>query len=248
MRIHVIGAVVVSFLCGVPLEAAAQFPCVKPWAIADKWIDNRDETGSIDEIWTEDDIFEALDAQGNLLLDADVYVSPAGGPAFTGFTLADVGRRVWLKVVDSGAATRESSFPVEVGGSGTGGDAYREAIVTCDPFAPTTVLFGQELRVLKGNLHGPTQQGVLELILQDVWAFWDPVLGRIAMSCAESETPCAPFSPRLAVIAAFNPAHFEQSLRDSGTPQLIVSNVVGVFIEAYIDGWVLGRLAPLPGQ
>ena len=55
MRIHVVGAVVVCMLGGVSFEAAAQFPCVKPWAIADKWIDNRDDTEPIDDIWTEDD-------------------------------------------------------------------------------------------------------------------------------------------------------------------------------------------------
>lgn len=248
MRIHVIGAVVVCLLCGVPVDASAQFPCVKPWAIADKWIDNRDETEPIDEIWTEDDTFEALDARGGLFPDADVYVPPAAGSASTGFSLADVGRKVWLKVVDGGTATRQSSFAVDIGGAGQGGDAYRNAISSCDPYAPTTVLLGQELRMLKGNLHGPTQQGVNLLIAQDPLAYWDPILGRIAMSCAESETPCGPFSPRLAAIAAFDPALFEVSLVGTGMPRVIVSNVIGVFIEAYIDGWVLGVVAPVTGQ
>ena len=102
--------------------------------------------------------------------------------------------------------------------------------------------------MLKGNLHGPTQQGINELITLDPLAFWDPVLRDISMSCAESETPCGPFSPRLAAIAAFDPAHFEQSLVGTGSPQVIVTNLIGVFIEAYIDGWVLGVIVPLPGQ
>lgn len=248
MRIHVIGAVVVCLLGGVPFEASAQFPCVKPWAIADKWIDNRDDTEPIDEMWTEDDTFEALDARGGLFPDADIYVPPLAGPSRTGFSSADIGRRVWLKVVDGGTATRQSSFAVDIGGTGEGGDAYREAISTCDFFAPTTVLINQELRMLKGNLHGPTQQGVNDLILQDPLAYWEPVLGRVAMSCAESETPCAPFSPRLAAIAAFNPVVFEQSLVASGTPRVIVSNVIGVFIEAYVDGLVVGVIVPVAGQ
>lgn len=248
MRIHVIGPIVVCVLGGVPFEAAAQFPCVKPWAIADKWIDNRDHTEPIDEVWTEDDTFEALDARGGLFPDADFYVPPALGAQSTGFSLADVGRRVWLRVVDGGAATRQSSFAVDIDGAGAGGDAYREAISTCDPYAPNSVLLGQELRMLKGNLHGPTQQGINELITLDPLAFWDPVLRDISMSCAESETPCGPFSPRLAAIAAFDPAHFEQSLVGTGSPQVIVTNLIGVFIEAYIDGWVLGVIVPLPGQ
>ncbi|HVG71244.1 MAG TPA: hypothetical protein VM819_10050 [Vicinamibacterales bacterium] len=248
MRIHVVGAVVVCMLGGVPFEAAAQFPCVKPWAIADKWIDNRDDTEPIDGVWTEDDTFEALDARGGLFPDADFYVPPALGSQSTGFSLADVGRRVWLKVIDGGSATRQSSFAVDITGAESGGDAYREAISTCDPYAPNTVFLGQELRMLKGNLHGPTQQGAIDLILQDPFAYWDRDLRRIVMTCAEDETPCGPFSPRLAAIAAFDPAHFEQSLVGTGTPQVIVTNLIGVFIEAYIDGWVLGIVAPLPGQ
>lgn len=248
MRIHVIGAIVVCLLGGVPFEASAQFPCVKPWAIADKWIDNRDDTEPIDEMWTEDDTFEALDARGGLFPDADFYLPPAFGPGSTGFSLADVGRRVWLKVVDGGTATRQSSFAVDLGRSGEGGDAYREAISTCDPYAPNTVFINQELRMLKGNLHGPTQQAVHDLILQDPFAYWDPSLRRIAMTCADSDTPCAPFSPRLAAIAAFDPVHFEQSLVGTGAPEVIVTNLIGVFIEAYLDGLVLGVIVPLPGQ
>ena len=248
MRIHVISAVVVCLLGGVPFEASAQFPCVKPWAIADKWIDNRDDTDPIDQIWTEDDTFEALDSRGGLFPDADVYIPPLAGPSRTGFSTADIGRRVWLKVVDGGTATRQSSFAVDIGGSGEGGDAYREAISTCDFFAPTTVLINQELRMLKGNLHGPTQQGVIDLIEQDLWAYWDPILGRVVMSCAESETPCGPFSPRLAAIAAFDPVVFEQSLVGTGTPRVIVRNVIGVFIEAYIDGLVVAVIVPVAGQ
>ena len=247
MRIHVIGSVVVCLLGGVPFEAAAQFPCVKPWAIADKWIDNRDDTEPIDQIWTEDDTFEALDARGGIFPFADVYIPP-GNSGFTGFTLADVGRPVWLRVVDGGAATTQSSFAVDIDGAGEGGDAYREAIANCDPYAPSTVFLGQELRMLKGNLHGPTQQAVNDLITQDPLAFWNPNLGRIDMTCADDETPCGPFSPRLAAIAAFDPARFEQSLLDNGAPRVTVSNLIGVFIEAYVQGWIIGVIAPLPGQ
>ena len=155
MRIHVVGAVVVCMLGGVSFEAAAQFPCVKPWAIADKWIDNRDDTEPIDDIWTEDDTFEALDARGGLFPDADFYVPPALGSQSTGFSLADVGRKVWLKVIDGGSATRQSSFAVDIGGAGAGGDAYQEAISHCDPYAPNTVFLAQELRMLKANLPAP---------------------------------------------------------------------------------------------
>lgn len=68
------------------------------------------------------------------------------------------------------------------------------------------------------------------------------------MGCATSETPCGPFSPRLAAIATFDPVHFEQSLVGTGTPEVIVTNLIGVFGDAYFDGRVLGVIVPLPGQ
>ena len=105
-------------LCGTPFAAAAQSVCMKPWATADKWIDNHDETEPIDQIWTPDDTFDTVDADGNPLLDADVYI-----PTVTGFSIADIGRRVWLKIDDPGTATKESSFAVDLNGAGGGADA-----------------------------------------------------------------------------------------------------------------------------
>ena len=221
---------------------------MKPWAIADKWIDNHDETEPIDQIWTPDDTFETVDANGNPLPDADVY-RPISDPAPTGFLLAaDLGLRVWLRVSDAGAATQDWSFAVDVGGAGGGAQAYKNAISTCDPAAPTMVHVGDLLPALTGNLHGPTIQGFTDLILQDLSAYWDDVNNRVGGSCADNETPCAPFSPRLAAIAVFDPAEFEISKRSPGALQLRVVNVVGVFVDGYMNGLVVGRLAPLPGQ
>jgi hypothetical protein len=247
MRIHIVGAVVIFSICGVPFASAAQSVCVKPWAIADKWIDNHDETEPIDQVWTPDDTFETVDAQGNPLPDADVYI-PISDPARTGFSLADVGRRVWLKVVDAGAATQGWFFAVDVGGAGAGGQAYKTAISTCDPAAPTTVHVGDAVPVLMGNLHGPTMHGVFDLIFQDPTAYWNQNTNSVATSCAANETPCAPFSPRLAAVAVFDPAEFEVSKRSPSALQLRVVNVMGVFIEGYLNGLVVGRLAPIPGH
>lgn len=241
MRIHIVGAAVVVSLSAVPFDAAAQSPCVKPWAIADKWIDNHDETEPIDHIWTPDDTFETVDAHGNPLSDADVY-----NPAATGFSLADVGRRVWLKVSDAGAATQGWFHAVDIGGAGGGGDAYRTAIATCDPAATASVHVGDALPMLMGNLHGPTIQGVLDLFWQNSSAFWDDETKTVY--CGYFGTPCPSPNPRIFAVATFNPAEFERSRLASGTPRLIVTNVVGVFLEAYAAGYVIGVLTPIPAQ
>ena len=249
MRIHIVGAAVILPLCGVPLHAAAQSVCMKPWAIPDKWIDNHDETEPIDQIWTLDDTFETVDPHGNPLPDADVYRLPSAAPG-TGFSINDIGQEVWLKVKDAGTAIQGGFFAVDIGGVGGGADAYRTAIETwtCDPTAPGFVHLGDALPVLKGNLQGPTIQGVLDLISQDPIAHWDVAARKVAGSCADEPTPCGPHSPRLAAVAAFDPAEFEQSSNGSGPLRVTVSNIVGVFLEGYINGWVLGVLAPLPGQ
>ena len=249
MRIDVIG--IVSLLClGVLAgNAAAQQTgavCAKPWAFADKWIDNHDETEPIDQIWTSDDTFETVDAQGNPLPDADVYI-PVTSPGATGFSNQDVGTRVFLKVGDPSSTLEKGwFFAVDVGNAGGGAHVYRTAISFCDPLAPTTVTLGQTLPLLMGNLRGPTIQGANDLFSLDPWAYWDEVNTRIGGSCALFPDPCASATPRLAVIAAFDPAEFERSRATAGGPQLRVSNVVGVFIEGYYDGFIIGRLTPVP--
>jgi hypothetical protein len=250
MRVAAMCTVSVLSLTALAGDAAAQQSgstvCARPWAIADRWIDNHDETEPIDQIWTPDDTFERLDAQGNLLPDADVYLPPSS-PGSVGFSLEDIGMAVFLKIGDASAAAKPGSpFAVDIGNAGGGGAAYRTAIAFCDPAAPTTVMFGESLTLLKGNLHGPTIQGATDLIGLDPTAYWDVANRTINESCAENPTPCAPFSPRLGVVAAYDPDAFEQSLAQSGSPQLRVSNVVGVFIEGYYDGYVIGRLVPVP--
>ncbi len=248
MRIHIVGATVILSLCGVPFHAAAQSVCMKPWAIADKWIDNHDETAPIDQIWTYDDTFETVDAHGNPLLDADVYRPPFPPGPGTGFSFNDVGNRVLLKVSDGDITTQGWFFAVNIGGAGNGADAYRTAIATCDPAASESVHIGDELPLLKGNMHGPTVQGVLDLFSQDPRAYWDEYHQTVNGSCADDDPPCRSVSPRIFTIAAFDPAVFEQSRLGSGTPRLIVSNVVGVFLEAYAAGYVIGVIVPIPAQ
>jgi hypothetical protein len=234
MRIQIVSAVVILSLCGITFDAEAESVCMKPWATTDKWIDNHDETEPIDQIWTPDDTFDTVDADGNPLPDADLYI-----PTVTGFSIADIGRRVWLKIDDPGTATKESSFAVDLSGAGGGADAYRTAITTCDPTAPIFVQYGDVLTMLKGNLHGPTVQGVMDLISQDVDAYWDAVTRSVVSTHL--------VSPRLAAIAAFDPAQFERySGWLKGTVQ--VTNLLGVFVEGYVNGYVIGVITPVPGH
>ena len=47
-------------------------------------------------------------------------------------------------------------------------------------------------------------------------------------------------------IIAFNPAFFEWGLIKDGRPQLVVTNMIGVFIDGIVGGKVTGYLTALP--
>ena len=73
--------------------------CLKPWALPDKWLDNRDTPQ--DNAWTPDDDFERYvqngQNAGTVMSPADVYYPP-GTDAHTGFTVEnDYGTQLVLK-------------------------------------------------------------------------------------------------------------------------------------------------------
>jgi hypothetical protein len=221
--------------------------CAKPWAIPDKWTDNHDQTPPIDQIWTPDDKFETVDAQGNPLPDADGYVAPTIGDPGTGFTvLNDVGTYLILKAGDPTLGMKPGwFFPVAIGTAGNGGNAYRIAIGTCDPIA---ISVGDVLPRLSGNLHGPTVQGVADLVSLDPLATFDPDTNTLQDSCAQAPVPCGQISPRVGAIAVFDPHLFQQTLSNPGGPQIRVTNLFGVFIDGIVNGSVRGYLVTVPGS
>jgi hypothetical protein len=134
-------------------------------------------------------------------------------------------------------------YAIDIGTAGGGGNAYRSAIATCQEMAP--LFFGDVLQPLSGNLNGPTVQGVADLINLDPDAVWDPVARAVINSCAPSPS-CGSVSPRIVAIAAFNPTVFEAGLTNGGQPQLVVTNIIGVFIDGIVGGKVTGYLTALP--
>lgn len=232
-------------MCGMAIDAAAQEPvrCVKPWAIPDKWIDRHDDPN--DGVWTADDTFQTVDAHGNALTDADVYVD-LSDPAHTGFQVErDLGLLLTVKVGDPRDRIQQSGwfYAVDIGNAGGGADAYRSAIATCQETAP--LHFGDILRPLTGNLAGPTVQGVADLINLDPNAVWDPVTRTVVDSCAPSPS-CGTVSPRIVAIAAIDPSFLETSLIYTSQPQFKVTNLIGVFIDGIVGGKVTGYLTALP--
>jgi len=235
--------------------------CVKPFAIADKWLEQRNDQGDIG--WSEEDTFERYVPNGTnagqLLDPADYYEAPGQpggifGPNGTGFTRestalggSDHGRRIVLKAGNPNQAIAPGWYhPVVINPiEGPGGATYRDNIATCDS---TVIGPGTVLQVEPGNMVGPTTQGIRDLIAQDPNATWDPNLygpaqGGVSGGCMADGT-CA-ISPRLVAIPVFNPDTYDAG-RASGRIDITVVKILGFFIEGIQGNDVVGYLTTYP--
>jgi len=232
-------------MCTVANSAIAQSPvtCLKPWAIPDKWNDHHDDPN--DGAWTAEDTFETVDAQGNPLSDADVYIPVWDPVGPSGFRLPrDLGLLLTLKIADPQDGMKSGFFyAVDLGAAGGGASSYRSAIATCQDTPPP--FFGDLLQPLTGNLKGPTVQGVADLINLDPNAEWDPATKTVINSCAPSPA-CGSVSPRIVTVVAFDPLFYERSWWHGGQPQLVLTNVVSVFIDGVVGGKVTGYVTTPP--
>ena len=229
--------------------------CMKPWAIPDKWLDNYDVTGQIDQQWTDDDRFETTTGGGQPqpLPNPDVYTPPSSSGPGTGFTPlpqsqgGDLGRRVVLKQGSPGDAISPGVFqPVRIptySGASTGGSDYEANIAGCNGVA---IGIGTVLESENGNMIGPTKHGVDDLIALDPSAQWDPTTNSVINSCAQSGTPCAPSSPRVVAVPVYNTAVYD-STRRQGIPTFTVVNILGFFIDRMQGNDVVGYLTEAPG-
>jgi hypothetical protein len=236
--------ILVVAVCGAAANAAAQTtgPCLKPWAIPDKWVDNHDDSG--DRSWTEGDTFETVDADGNPLSDADVY-RDSSAENYTGFTrLADLGRKITLKIGDQNDPMKAGRiYAIDLGPIGGGAFEYRTAIATCQD---TRVHGGELLKPLSGNRAGATVQGVADLINLDPTAKWDSYSG-VVESCAPSEA-CGSVSPRIVIVPVFDPAYFEAGFIYSGQLDLKVTNFLYLFIDGVVGGNITAYITTSTGM
>jgi hypothetical protein len=235
--------------------------CVKPFAISDKWLEQRNDQGPTG--WSEEDSFERYEQNGNnrgaLLTPADYYEAPGApggiyGPNGTGFTREstglggdDYGLPIILKAGNPNQAINPGWYhPVVINPTeGPGGNNYRDNIATCDP---TVIGPGSVLQVEPGNMIGPTNQGIRDLIAQDPGANWVPSAnggqGGIVGGCMTAGT-CG-ISPRLVAIPVFNPDTYDSG-RASGRVDITIVKVLGFFIQGIVNGNdVLGYLTTYP--
>lgn len=232
--------------------------CLKPFAIPDKWDDFYDQDAPVDaNNWTADDHFERTtdDLGGGgggtptPLVPPDVYVAPTETEVGTGFNLEeDLGRLLVLKAPSPSESLAPGFFfpirlPMTDGEYSSGGDDYRWNIGHCNG---VPVKIGDTLENEPGNMVGPTAQGMQDLYDLDPGATYNESTGQIEGSCAQSESPCAPLSPRLVAVPVFDTQVYYDG-KVNGLVTLRIANILGFFINEISGGEVSGYFMRMPG-
>jgi hypothetical protein len=189
--------------------------CLRPWALPDLFTDNN--------------------GNGEFDYGVDTYDGGSVGPPMdfgTGYSTdpaptGNYGERIRLK--QGPHADRMAPGWFMALDYGSGASTYRDAIGGC---VGVTYGVGDVVPVKNGNMQGPTQQGVGDLIDQDPYAYFDAdagAHGAILGSCVEDgESGICPgysISPRVVPVPVFDPEWFAQ------TGEVKISKILGFFIE-----------------
>jgi hypothetical protein len=127
--------------------------------------------------------------------------------------------------------------PINRGTPITGGDQYRDNIAACNA---AQVWPGDWLQMESGNMVGPTNQGMRDLIAQDPGAYWDDVTQSVQNSKFQ-------ISPRIVLV----PIHDPRIPIKSGNSNVQVTKIVAFFMEQMEgSGDVRGRFLKVrnPGE
>ena len=247
---------------GVKATATAQVlygassDCVKPFAIPDRWDELRANVGLAG--WDPLDTFERYLPGGGILPGTtDVYVPPTPGPSGpngtgfsrgpTSYTTSDYGQQLHFAAGDTPRGNRkagnEEFLPLHVSTGSTGPADYLQDIVTC---SARVVSQNDDILVEPGVVNAETASGVDTLINQDAAATWNPSmnggLGGVAGGCMASGG-CT-VSPRIVVLPVYDPGIWDQARPTADF--VLVSRVVGFFIERYETPYIVGRLMVAP--
>ena len=201
--------------------------CIKPWAVADKWLEVDNPA------WDQNDLF---------LQGTDIYRSALtheGHTEPTGFTLAAYnGYQLALKAGDVGTWTAGWSREIDFPGC-PGSNCYRDAIEGCPSFVPTVGYWAGQtcedpddtdpargcLGVKTGMSQGPTSQGVGTVYDTDPDAYWN---GTKVVSTYRT-------SPRIQPVVLFHTGDYVAQDCSGTTCMVKVVSIMGFFIEGMCD-------------
>lgn len=211
-----------------PANAAT---CVKPFTIPDRWTEK--QTPPWDP---QNDTFDYLDNKGKPVANPDIYI-PADQPGYTGYNAErDRGLQIRLKADNSTNVAPSFYNPWRIDDS-NGADDYRENVAECNT---AVIPIGSPMPPEPGNMVGPTQQGVGDLIDKDPQAYWDD-----GCNCVKGSKFAK--SPRIAVIPVYDPVVYETGKHNGSNASLKIANYIGFFLEGLQGGQVIGRITPVGG-
>lgn len=236
--------------------------CVKPVAVPDKWTELRNNQGPAG--WDPLDTFERYRNNGQLLSGlVDVYQPPAGpGNNGTGYTRDAAGivpasygvqaRFEPQRQLTQPAGDRQF-IPVRISPGANGPQDMLNDFSTC---SARTIRPGMDLEVEPANATMPTREGVTALIDADPNAYWDPSRngGRGGVTGGCMAGGGCTVSPRIVPIVAFNPDTWDRDRNDTtghghghgGTGEVVVTRLLGFFVEAYEAPYMVGRFMGYP--
>ncbi|NNF13726.1 MAG: hypothetical protein HKN72_10895 [Gemmatimonadetes bacterium] len=217
--------------------------CLKPFAVPDLWHDADDDTDG-DRVWDEGEEWELGSHPDDRYIP---YTGPDGAADATGYGSEwrgpdqDFGAQINLKMPDPQSEYvpapgiflpwripyDDDQEPCDQGGGGgqdSGGAVYRRNICSCNN---SPVELGAEYQIEPGNMIGPTNQGVDELIEDDPNAYWDPTMDGGRGGIRDSDFGDGLSSPRVIKLALFDPSEIE----GSGMQTIRFNNFALMFIE-----------------
>jgi Flp pilus assembly protein TadG len=232
----IFGVTTVDIIAMATAEAspATSVTCVKPFTIPDKWVENQDPGG-----WTPNSTFDMYDDKGRPLANPDVYNGDLTSPNYSGFNSErDKGLQLMIRA-GTGNEIAPSTYYSWAMPGGTGGSFYRDNIDGCNQ---TYIAPGSHPIITQepGNMVGPTNQGVDDLIAQDANAYWDD-------SCNCVKGSAFKISPRVFPIPVFDPVYFTDGKQNGRNASLKVANVIGFFVTSRNGNNVYGRITPITG-
>jgi hypothetical protein len=205
--------------------------CVKPFMIPDKWIEKQTPP------WDPSDTFDLYDKKGKLLANPDIYI-PADQPGYTGYNAnSDKGLELTIRAGTGSNPDPSSYYSWKMPG-GVGGNFYSDNISGCNQ----SVVHWNDIIIQEpGNMVGPTNQGIDDLIAQDPGAYWDTVCNCVKGSAFG-------VSPRTAPIPLYDPVYYETGKTNGRTADFKVANWIGFFVEGRQGNNVTGRITPILGS
>jgi putative Flp pilus-assembly TadE/G-like protein len=213
--------------------------CVKPFMIPDRW--HETSGGGFNPLTSK---FEAFDNHNDPLPPgvADTYV-PANQTGYTGYTEADRGTELILRAGSGNniEPTAYQSWSMPGNNGMIGSDFYRQNISGCNNTI-VTVDLNNPLFLLQepGNVVGPTNQGIDDLIAKDPAAHWDT-------GCKCVKGSAYGISPRVTPLPLYNPMKYAEGKANGRNADFWLANILGFFIDRREGNQVYGRIMPISG-